>query len=202
VTRRRGEAAQPATRPRGAPGEVRLIGGRWKRSRLPVPEVPGLRPTPDRVRETLFNWLGQDLTGWRCADAFAGTGALGLEAASRGAAPVVLVERDAGLVRRLDETVRRLGGQGAVEVCRGDAVSWLSRVPAGSLDLVFLDPPYDSTLLADALPFALQALVPGGWVYAESSTALAVLPDGCSLHRSLRAGQVHAQLLCKVPAAR
>ena len=83
------------------PGEVRIIGGQWKRTQLPVADKPGLRPTPDRVRETLFNWLGQDLTGWRCIDAFAGTGALGFEAASRGAAEVLLCEQDAALVAQL-----------------------------------------------------------------------------------------------------
>ena len=82
-------------------GFVRIIGGQWKRSKLPVADHPGLRPTPDRVRETLFNWLGQDLTGWRVLDAFAGSGALGFEAASRGAAEVLLLERDAALVRSL-----------------------------------------------------------------------------------------------------
>ena len=86
---------------RRAAHEVRIIGGQWKRTKLPVPDKPGLRPTPDRVRETLFNWLGQDLTGWRCVDAFAGTGALGLEAASRGATEVLLVEQDPQLVSQL-----------------------------------------------------------------------------------------------------
>src|SRR5215207_5340138 len=89
------------TRRAEPPREVRIIGGRWKRTKLPVPNKPGLRPTPDRVRETLFNWLGQDLTGWRCMDVFAGTGALGLEAASRGAAEVLLCEQDPGLVDQL-----------------------------------------------------------------------------------------------------
>ncbi|MGL6205902.1 MAG: RsmD family RNA methyltransferase, partial [Giesbergeria sp.] len=89
-------------------GEIRIIGGQWKRTRLPVPQRPGLRPTPDRVRETLFNWLGQDVTGWRCLDAFAGTGALGLEAASRGAASVLLVEQDGELLARLQQHVLRL----------------------------------------------------------------------------------------------
>src|SRR6478736_8928201 len=94
----------PRTSPparRSLPHQVRIIGGAWKRTPLPVADRPGLRPTPDRVRETLFNWLGQDLGGWRCVDAFAGTGALGLEAASRGAAHVVLVEQDPGLVSQL-----------------------------------------------------------------------------------------------------
>ena len=106
ATRSAAPTAVPA-RTQGA-GEIRIIGGQWKRTRLPVPQRPGLRPTPDRVRETLFNWLGQDLTGWRCLDAFAGTGALGLEAASRGAASVVLVEQDGELLARLQQHVQRL----------------------------------------------------------------------------------------------
>src|SRR5881394_3860722 len=95
--------------PMNLPREVRIIGGQWKRSKLPVADSPGLRPTPDRVRETLFNWLGQDLSGWRCLDAFAGSGALGFEAASRGAAEVVMVERDPVLVASLTATRQRLG---------------------------------------------------------------------------------------------
>src|SRR4029450_14011894 len=98
-----------------AKNEVRIIGGQWKRSKLPVPDKPGLRPTPDRVRETLFNWLGQDLTGWRCVDAFAGTGALGLEAASRGAADVLVIEQDAQLVDQLRAIQAKLGAS-AVKV--------------------------------------------------------------------------------------
>src|SRR6476646_2915929 len=89
------------------PREVRIIGGQWKRTKLPVLDKPGLRPTPDRVRETLFNWLGQDLSGWRCLDAFAGSGALGFEAASRGALRVVLLERDRRQARRLAESAQR-----------------------------------------------------------------------------------------------
>src|SRR4051794_16716460 len=126
---------------RAAPArEVRIIGGQWKRTKLPVPDKPGLRPTPDRVRETLFNWLGQDLSGWRCIDVFAGTGALGFEAASRGAAQVLLVEHDPKLAELLRETQRKLQAS-AVKVQRGDGVSLLAAAPPGSFDLVFLDPP-------------------------------------------------------------
>src|SRR6185295_11106751 len=133
---------RPASPPvrRSLPNQVRIIGGHWKRTRLDVPDRPGLRPTPDRVRETLFNWLGQDLAGWRCVDAFAGTGALGLEAASRGAADVLLVEADAGLVDALRAVVKRLEAAN-VRVQRGNALTVLAGLPAGSVDLVFLDPP-------------------------------------------------------------
>ena len=103
----KGRSGKPATA-QALPREVRIIGGAWKRSKLPVTDAPGLRPTPDRVRETLFNWLGQDLSGWRCLDAFAGSGALGFEAASRGADEVLMVERDRGAAQRLRDTAERL----------------------------------------------------------------------------------------------
>ena len=116
--------------------EVRIIGGQWKRSRLPVADRAGLRPTPDRVRETLFNWLGQDLQGWRCIDAFAGAGALGFEAASRGAAKVWMIERDASLVGSLKRVQERLSAT-SVQVEAGDGVAALQRTPPHSWDLIF-----------------------------------------------------------------
>ena len=178
-------------------GEIRIIGGQWKRTRLPVAQRPGLRPTPDRVRETLFNWLGQDLTGWRCLDAFAGTGALGLEAASRGAASVVLVEQDGELLARLQQHVQRLQAR-SVQVRRGDGVAALRQCAAASLDLVLLDPPFDSALFQPALQAAAQAVGPQGWVYLEAPQAwdeAALAPLGLALYRHLRAGAVHAHLL-------
>ena len=194
-------AASPAApvRARGAQGagEIRIIGGQWKRTRLPVPQRPGLRPTPDRVRETLFNWLGQDLTGWRCLDAFAGTGALGLEAASRGAASVLLVEQDGELLARLQQHVQRLQAR-SVQVRRGDGVAALRQCAAASLDLVLLDPPFDSALFQPALQAAAQAVGPQGWVYLEAPQAwdeAALAPLGLALYRHLRAGAVHAHLL-------
>ena len=113
-----------------APHEVRIIGGQWRRSRLPVPDAPGLRPTPDRVRETLFNWLGQDLSGWRCLDAFAGSGALGFEAASRGAARVLLVEQDRRLAEGLRAVKERLNAD-AVEVVCGSAQAVMQGLAPG-----------------------------------------------------------------------
>ena len=179
------------------PAEVRIIGGQWKRTRLPVANVPGLRPTPDRVRETLFNWLGQDLNGWRCIDAFAGTGALGLEAASRGASEVRLIEQDSALVAQLARLQARLQAA-AVRVGRADGVSALKRLGAASMDLVLLDPPFDSTLLAQALPEAVRVLAPQGFVYLEAprrwlDDELAAL--GLAVYRHLKAGAVHAHLL-------
>ncbi len=178
-------------------GEVRIIGGQWKRTRLPVPQLPGLRPTPDRVRETLFNWLGQDLTGWRCLDAFAGTGALGLEAASRGAASVQLVEQDAGLVARLGQLCQRLQAK-AVQVRRGDGMAALQQCAPASQDLIFLDPPFESPLFQPALQAAARALAPKGFVYLEAPTqwnAETLAPLGLAPHRHLKAGAVHAHLL-------
>ena len=196
-------ASKPPARTAGRPpsgkpaGEVRIIGGQWKRSRLPVADRPGLRPTPDRVRETLFNWLGQDLTGWRCVDAFAGTGALGFEAASRGASDVTLVEQDAALIAQLKQLKEQLKAE-AVQVQRGDGVAALRAWPAASADLLFLDPPFDAKLFDAALQAAARAVAPGGYVYLEAPTAwdaetLAAL--GLELHRHLKAGAVHAHLL-------
>ena len=202
---RAADAAPKAATRRTAtfPREVRIIGGTWKRSKLPVADRPGLRPTPDRVRETLFNWLGQTLDGWHCVDAFAGAGALGFEAASRGAAEVVLLERDAALVASLHETRQRLGAR-SVRVERGDALQWLARAPAASVDLVFLDPPFDSALLAPALAAAARVVRAGGLVYVEAAAALeadALAAIELEQWRSGRAGAVHFQLLRKGTAA-
>jgi 16S rRNA (guanine966-N2)-methyltransferase len=179
------------------PKEVRIIGGQWKRTKLPVADKPGLRPTPDRVRETLFNWLGQDLTGWRCIDVFAGTGALGLEAASRGAAQVLLVEQDPGLVSQLRALVQKLSAHG-VSVQRANGLSVLKQQPAASLDLVFLDPPFDAKLYESALKAAAPALAGDGYIYLEAPEAWdegRLAGFGLSLQKHLRAGAVHAHLL-------
>jgi 16S rRNA (guanine(966)-N(2))-methyltransferase RsmD len=182
---------------RSLPHQVRIIGGQWKRTRLDVPDRPGLRPTPDRVRETLFNWLGQDLTGWRCVDAFAGTGALGLEAASRGAADVLLLEADAALVDALRAVVKRLDATN-VRVQRGNALTALAGLPAGSVDLVFLDPPFDADLFDKALAAARPALADSGFLYLEAPRAFdaqALAPHRLELVRHLKAGAVHGHLL-------
>lgn len=183
--------------------EIRIIGGTWKRTRLAVRDSPGLRPTPDRVRETLFNWLGQDLSGWRCLDAFAGTGVLGLEAASRGAADVVLVEQDRTLVERIGATLLRLKAQG-VRVVRGDGVATLRQSAPASLDLVFVDPPFDALLFEPALRAAATAVSPSGSVYLEAPVAWtddALAPLGLRVHRHLKAGAVHAHLLRRADSA-
>jgi 16S rRNA (guanine(966)-N(2))-methyltransferase RsmD len=176
------------------PQEVRIIGGTWRGSRLPVSDGPGLRPTPDRVRETLFNWLGQDLTGWRCLDAFAGTGALGFEAASRGARRVLLVERDPRLAQGLHSVKTRLQAQ-AVDIVCAPALRVLQAQATGSFDLVFLDPPYGQGLLGPALAAAARVVAPGGWLYAEDDHPLSDPPAPWLLHRQGRAGKVHHHLL-------
>ena len=194
-----GKAAKKLAAPAAAKGngEIRIIGGQWKRTRLPVAQRPGLRPTPDRVRETLFNWLGQDLTGWRCLDAFAGTGALGLEAASRGASAVQLVENDAALVAQLHTLQQRLKAT-AVRVQRGDGIAALKLAAPASIDLVLIDPPFDSDLFNPALQSAARAVAVGGFIYLEAPrlwTDEELAPWGLVVHRHLKAGAVHAHLL-------
>jgi 16S rRNA (guanine(966)-N(2))-methyltransferase RsmD len=187
----------PTHRSHAPPHEVRIVGGRFRRTRLPVADKPGLRPTPDRVRETLFNWLGQDLTGWRCVDAFAGTGALGFEAASRGASDVLLIEQDAQLADSLRRTQARLQAEG-VRVVRGNAITQLASLPGGSVDLVFLDPPFEADLFAKALAACIPALAADGFIYLEAGAEWAedrLAPLGLVRVRHLKAGQVHAHLL-------
>lgn len=202
--------ARDAARTRaGGPGHVRIIGGQWKRTRLAVAPKPGLRPTPDRVRETLFNWLGQDLSGLYCLDAFAGSGALGFEAASRHAAHVTLVERDRQLCAQLQANARQLQAR-TITVRQGDGLHALQTRPAAATtdgaagwDVIFLDPPYAAGLDEPALQLARRALAPDGWLYWESGrewgqAELAAL--GWQRRHYLRAGQVHAHLLALAPA--
>jgi 16S rRNA (guanine(966)-N(2))-methyltransferase RsmD len=189
-----------APRTAAAPGRVRIIGGRFRRTPLPVLDAPGLRPTPDRVRETVFNWLEHlvgDLSSLRALDLFAGTGALGLEMASRGARQVLLVDRSARVVRALRETRERLQAA-SVTVLQSDWRAALAGQPAGSFDLVFLDPPFDAGLLEPALTAALRVLAPGGIVYAEGRAPLtdaAVAAWGLAPLRAGRAGVVYFHLL-------
>ena len=182
--------------------EVRIIGGQWKRTKLQVADKPGLRPTPDRVRETLFNWVGQELTGWRCLDAFAGTGVLGFEAASRGATQVQLVEHDAALVVQLKKVQVHLQAD-AVQVIRGDGVAVLRQALSRSLDLIFLDPPFDSKVFESAVLAAANAVSATGFIYLEAPvkwSAAQLEVSGLQLHRHLKAGMVHAHLLTRPDA--
>ncbi|MDO9221337.1 MAG: 16S rRNA (guanine(966)-N(2))-methyltransferase RsmD [Thiobacillus sp.] len=181
-------------RAHGVANRVRIIGGQYRRRLLDFPDADGLRPTPDRVRETLFNWLGQDLPGWICLDLFAGSGALGFEAASRGAARVVMIERDAKAIRAL-EANRAMLGANQLDILRVDALAWLAN-SRESFDLIFVDPPFDSGLAASVLPELGTYLKPGGHVYIEQAMPV-VVPPGLVLQRSGRAGRSHFALLIK-----
>lgn len=197
--------ANPPSRPakppqrRGHAGEVRIIGGLWKRSKLSVPDLPGLRPTPDRVRETLFNWLGQSLAGRRVLDLYAGSGALGLEAASRGAASVLLVEQHPRCVAAIDAAVQRLK-TGQVQVRAADALATahtLARL-GERFDVVFIDPPYAGGQQLAALRASAPLLAAGGVVYVETDTPTLfdeIGSHGWTVWRRSRAGQVHFALL-------
>ena len=182
-----------------ARGAVRIIAGRWRRRRLPVATAGTLRPTPDRVRETLFNWLRDDVVGARCLDLFAGTGALGFEAASRGAKHVVMVERRRDVAAMLESAVRTLGA-GNVEVVCADALAW--RPPAGrTFDIVFLDPPFAGPAPEAALDRLDRqgALAPRCLVHLETNrdTAGIDLPPGWRFLHSRRAGQVGYHLVSR-----
>lgn len=175
-------------------GSIRIIGGRWRGRRLAVPELAGLRPTGDRARETLFNWLQFEIAGARCLDVFAGTGALGLEAASRGAARVVLVEREAGLAGNMRTAAEWPGGE-VLEVVEGDAMAWLEHAD-GPFDLVFVDPPFADALHADVIGRLLERelLAPGALVYVEQGADAPVdakrMPATLEAWREKRVGGV------------
>ncbi|HET9024122.1 MAG TPA: 16S rRNA (guanine(966)-N(2))-methyltransferase RsmD [Burkholderiaceae bacterium] len=179
---------------------MRIIGGRWKRTPLPVIEAPGLRPSPDRVRETVFNWLAHfipDFSSVCGLDLFAGTGVLGFELASRGAARVTLVERNPALEAQLQRTKQKLRAD-TVTIIRGDALAFARDGREQSFDVVFLDPPFDSGLLEPALQSAARLVSKEGWIYAESRVPLGVETAGASglrIVRADRAGQVHFHLL-------
>jgi 16S rRNA (guanine966-N2)-methyltransferase len=177
-------------------GSVRIVGGRWRGTKLPVPDIDGLRPTSDRVRETLFNWLQPVLPGSRVLDLFAGSGALGLESVSRGAAQAVLVERDTSQAAGLRAVVERLQAGGQVQVVQDDAVRWLDgRDDAPPFDVAFLDPPFAAGLWQPALQALRPRLAADGWLYLESPPDQAPEPPpGWTLHRQLRTAQAHAAL--------
>lgn len=198
--KRRPRAA--AVAPGSAAHRIRIVGGQWRRTPIQVAGVEGLRPTPDRVRETLFNWLGQRLDGWRCLDLFAGTGALGLEAASRGAERVVLIERDRRARAAIERTLDRLGAPARLELMACDAFDALRRLAhAGErFDLVFVDPPFGETMhrrVLDALP---PVLAQGGLVHVESDDRFEA-PAPWRVEREGRAGRVRYHLLSRAPDA-
>ncbi len=178
-------------------GQVRIIAGEWRGRKLPVPDLPGLRPTGDRVRETLFNWLQPYVPGARCADLFAGSGALGFEAASRGAAHVDLVEIAPLAVSALVESERLLDAE-RLAVHRANALDWIGRCPVGGLDLVFVDPPFDSGLAVQVLQKLQQTgcVAPGGFVYVEAAAQLPelVMQPPFTLFREKVLGEVRMRL--------
>ncbi len=168
----------------GGVGSVRIIAGHWRGTRLPVPDRPGLRPTSDRVRETLFNWLQPVLPGARVLDLFAGSGALGLEAASRGAAHVQLVEADPQLAQALAAAAARLDGEGRVTVRRGDALAFLREDAGERWDIAFVDPPFAADLWPAVLALLPTRLSADAWLYVESPAGHAPdLPADWALHR-------------------
>ncbi|WP_372612071.1 16S rRNA (guanine(966)-N(2))-methyltransferase RsmD [Halomonas sp.] len=191
---------RPAPAARKGQGRLRLIGGEYRRRLLPVLDRPGLRPTPDRVRETLFNWLLADLPGARVLDLFAGTGALGLEALSRGARAACFVERDAAVAQALEDNLMTLGADDRADVMTTDALAFLSGAPS-PFTLVFLDPPFCQRLAAPCCT-ALEA----GWlsndaiIYLETESGIAPeVPANWSLHREVRAGESQGRLYHRRP---
>ncbi len=179
---------------------LRVIGGEWRGRRIRFPGKGGIRPTPDRVRETLFNWLAAAVPGSRCLDLFAGSGALGIEALSRGAAHVTFIERDRENAARLRETTALLA-PGRTVVVQAEALNWLGGQPAEH-DIVFLDPPFDAGLLAESI----RLLEGRGWLAADASIYLEMpavqggpaLPGNWRAHRSGRAGAVGYHLARRI----
>jgi len=188
--------------------QVRIIGGDWRSRRLRFPAARDLRPTPDRVRETLFNWLGQTVTGWRVLDLFAGSGVLGFEALSRGAAWVGFVEKAPRAARELERNLGVLGcSPERFDVWAMDALRWLDAPPGGAdapIDLVFLDPPFRRPdLLQSVLDRLAEAdwLAPDARLFVEAADLEALrLPEGFVVHRETRAGESRSALLCREPA--
>lgn len=195
----RGSGRPPASvaTPLKADNRLRIIGGRWRGRKLSFPDVAGLRPTGDRIRETLFNWLAPELPGARCLDIFAGSGALGIEALSRGAAVVTLLERDRAAAASLRSNLALLASE-AGKVVEADALAWLQRGNSDEpFDIVFIDPPFAGGMWTGVL----EALQQGGWlaeqasVYIESPADYSlVLPASWTLHRDKRAGSVAYRL--------
>lgn len=180
---------------------LRIIGGRWRGRKLAFPEVPGLRPTPDRIRETLFNWLSPVISGARCLDLFCGSGALSLEALSRGAGHATMIDLSTKVIRQLQQNLALLDCNNA-QLIQADALSWLSaaaRGPGNGYDIIFLDPPFRQQLLNQCCgEIADRALLnPGGLVYLEmEADAAPALPTSWKIHRQTKAGNVCCYL-CK-----
>jgi len=179
--------------PRASRNQLRIIAGEWRGRKLPFADVEGLRPTPDRVRETLFNWLAPMIEGAHCLDLFAGSGALGLEALSRGAAEVVMLDQHPKVIQQLKTNLASLDCERAA-VQQADALSYLQQTPGKPFDVVFLDPPYRKDLLAPCCELLNEQawLAKGARVYLENERGytLPALPENWQLARSKKAGQV------------
>ncbi|MFP1863461.1 16S rRNA (guanine(966)-N(2))-methyltransferase [Lonsdalea quercina] len=189
-------AKQHAT---SAPGQIRIIGGQWRGRKLPVPHSPGLRPTTDRVRETLFNWLAPVIQQARCLDCFAGSGALALEALSRYAAHATLLEAERGIARQLSQNLSLLRAENA-SVIHTDALQWLAQ-PGEAFDVVFLDPPFRQGLLDNTVNLLEKQgwLADDAWIYIETEAENRTLnlPANWQLHREKVAGQVAYRLYAR-----
>ncbi len=192
MTKKPGAANQ---KPR--PGRLRIVAGKWRSRLLDIAEVPGLRPTSERIRETLFNWLAPSIQGARCLDLFAGTGALGFEALSRGATQVVFVDNSRRAIKVIENSAKMLDARGAI-VQRGDAVEYVRDARPASFDIVFLDPPFADDRLEELcrLIDELRLLAPGGRVYLEQDRAkpLATLPGNWHILKDRSAGNVRFRL--------
>jgi 16S rRNA (guanine966-N2)-methyltransferase len=173
--------------------KIRITGGEWRSRQIQVPDMPGLRPTPDRVRETLFNWLGQDLSDLACLDLFAGSGILGFEAASRGAERVVLVERERRAFLTLLKQAEGFASPRLQPVCC-DALKFAPGAGLPGFDLIFLDPPYRQGWLEKIAPNLPRLANPGARLYVEAEHALKEL-GGWQVSKSGQAGQVFYHLL-------
>ena len=182
-------------------GTVRIIGGQWRGTRLPVPDLPGLRPSGDRSRETLFNWLQMHIHGARCVDLFAGSGVLGLEAASRGAAEVILVEKSRQAARDLRASVKRLNAE-RVAVIETDAITWLAHCEPQTMDIVLIDPPFGTGLETRSLELltAGNCVIRGGFAYIETAREAPVMTPapGWEITKEKTLGKVQMQLFKKV----
>ena len=187
-----------AKRP-GSSNTLRIIGGVHGGRKLHFPDAPGLRPTADRIRETLFNWVQNEINGSRCLDLFAGSGALGFEAASRGAKQVVMVDLSRTVVKQLNDNTRLLNLQQVIKVFQGKAASWIEQHAGQQFDLVFLDPPFADGLLQNTFEQLMRnnMLAKQAQLYVERQVdqKLPDLPAGCSVSRDKKAGQVAYTLI-------
>ncbi|MEA3298859.1 MAG: 16S rRNA (guanine(966)-N(2))-methyltransferase RsmD [Pseudomonadota bacterium] len=185
---------------RGTRNQLRIIAGQWRGRRLTFPDVAGLRPTGDRIRETLFNWLAPHIVGSRCLDAFAGSGALGFESLSRGAREAVMIERDASAIAQLAASKALLGASGAT-IIQADTLAWLRSQASGPpFDLVFLDPPFAGNLLQPAVDGLANGalLAPGALIYIETAAeAPLTIPDDWQTLREKTTGGISCRLLVR-----